>query len=328
MRKLWFISAILGFCFFNANAQNGLFSPKNIVNHYSTAGIGGGSSHYFGDLAPYSYFYHGLYTNVRWNITGNYTRFLSQQFGVRAQLSYIRIAGDDYTFGKRNLDNLWRNYIRNMNFRNDIKEFNISGIWNLLPQYNKGPRGRSTIMPFATAGIGFYSHRPEGNYPSNATGAPFEWVDLKTANTSSVNYSLVQVVMPLSLGIRYKLNEKIDITLEGGLRLTPTDYLDDVSQDPYLPAGGNPVLNPTILQLHRSGANRAVELLAIESDPQKIPAAAQNGQASWYTNFVGDEANVAGAITRRGSQRVDTYVVSMFTISYIISNKIQCPIIK
>jgi hypothetical protein len=34
-------------------AQSGIFSKKNKLKQYSTVGIGGGSSHYFGDLSPY-----------------------------------------------------------------------------------------------------------------------------------------------------------------------------------------------------------------------------------------------------------------------------------
>src|SRR6218665_1865055 len=74
-------------------AQNGMFSKKNKMNQYSSIGIGGGSSHYFGDLSPYSTFYYGLYTNVRWNATINYTRQLSPQFGARVSFTWARILG-------------------------------------------------------------------------------------------------------------------------------------------------------------------------------------------------------------------------------------------
>jgi hypothetical protein len=77
--------------------KNGLFSKKNVLNQYATVGIGGGSSHYFGDLAPYSRFYYGIYTNVRWNGSINYTRFLNANAAARISYTYARLYGDDYT---------------------------------------------------------------------------------------------------------------------------------------------------------------------------------------------------------------------------------------
>jgi hypothetical protein len=89
-------------------AQSGIFSKKNKLNQYSTVGVGGGSSHYFGDLSPYRYFYYGLITNVRWNATINYTRQLSPQIAARVGFTWARIYGDDYTFSQRNIEVLYQ----------------------------------------------------------------------------------------------------------------------------------------------------------------------------------------------------------------------------
>lgn len=327
-----------------AKAQ-GLFSPQKVVNQYTTVGIGGGSSHYFGDLAPYRYFYTSLYKNVRWNGTINYTRYFTPQAAARVQFTWARISGDDYTFAKTDLDKLWRNYVRNFHFRNDIKEFTISGVFNILPQYSKGPRGRSTFMPYFTVGAGFYAHNPQAYLPTTlATGAKTKdnWISLRDQKTAGQGlpsnpnkpYSLVQAVVPVGLGFRYKINEKFDFTIEGGLRLTPFDYLDDVGNDPYADPNELSRNFGTISSalgersaevIHsRTGTNRLPELLQIAGDPTKV-----NGIVTSPLNpAVFSSVEGFGAGTNRGSARKDSYFLTQFTISYIISNKIQCPVIK
>ena len=42
-------------------------------------------------------------------------------------------------------------------------------------------------------------------------------------------YSLTQVCIPFGGGVKFKLNDQIDLALEFGERLLFTDYLDDVS---------------------------------------------------------------------------------------------------
>lgn len=348
MKKILISILLIGFCY-GVQAQ-GLFSPRKLAEQYTTVGIGGGSSHYFGDLAPYSYAYHSLYTNVRWNGTVNYTRHFNSQFAVRADFTWARIAGDDYTFSQRDqgsgYENLWRNYVRNLHFRNDIKEFTISGIYNLLPQYSKGARGRKDIMPYVRAGLGFYAHDPKVTLPVTLVGGESGvWQSAKQYNTAgqtlptsdATAYSLVQVVVPVGFGIRYKLNEKWNISLEGSLRLTPFDYLDDVGDDAYF--------DPSQLQsnfgqfsaalgqrstegIHsRTGENRIPLLIQFSSDANKINGIGSSSFDPSFLNQVEGFEAVNGN-RQRGTSRIDSYFLTQFTISYIISNKIKCPVIK
>ena len=227
-------------------AQSGIFRKKNKINQYSSVGFGGGSSHYFGDLSPYSFFYYGLITNVRWNATVNYTRQLSPQVAARVAFTWARIAGDDYTYSQHNIDKFFQPFLRNLSFRNDIKEFTLTGLFNLLPQYGKGQQGRSSFMPYSFIGFGFYGHNPQARDVATVdpgTGAVTKggWTTLKDKQTSGqgINdtypkaYSLIQPVFPVGLGIKMKINEKFDLNLEGGLRITPFDYLDDVGKSDY-----------------------------------------------------------------------------------------------
>ncbi|WP_255069190.1 DUF6089 family protein [Lacihabitans sp. LS3-19] len=322
--------------------KKGLFSKKNVLNQYASVGIGGGSSHYYGDLAPYSYFYYGLYTNVRWNGTINYTRTLTSNVSARVSYTYARIYGDDNTYASKNLEKLSANYIRNMHFRNDLQEFVVSGIYNFLPQFGKGAKSRNKIMPYAAVGIGLYGHNPKARGPltfDNTTGLPIKakWEALRQYNTSGQgipgstvkSYSLVQPVMPIALGIKIKLNEKFDFSAEAGLRLTPFDYLDDVGNTSY------PSKSLMVSNYGQDAANlsyRAGEDYSATTGDLRIQnfiqAASQQGFSTAGIAPSTNAEQIYPYSSKRGSKRIDSYVLTQFTISYVLSNSIKCPVIK
>jgi len=282
------IAITIGYLFMSISVKSqGIFSPRNVVNQYTTVGFGGGSSHYYGDLSPYSHALNGLYTNVRWNLNANYTKYITPNTALRLQLSWIRILGDDYSYSQRNLDLFWQGYIRNLHFRNDIKEVALSGIFNLIPQYGKGgSRNRNAFTPYATIGIGLMAHDPKATLPLSIS-ATKTWQSLRQYNTSGQTipgstiktYSLVQAVLPLGLGMRFKVNSRIDIVLEGNVRLTKTDYLDDVGDSNYAnltqlssysgPNGAALSYRATEAINSRTGINRIPLLQQIYSDPSK-----------------------------------------------------------
>lgn len=323
-------------------AQSGIFSKKNKINQYSTVGFGGGSSHYFGDLSPYSYFYYGLITNVRWNATINYTRQLSPQIAARVGFTWARIAGDDYTFSQYNLNKFYQPFLRNLHFRNDIKEFALTGLFNLLPQYSKGPQGRSSIMPYSFIGFGFYAHNPQARDVATvnpATGAVTlgGWTNLKDKQTSGqgINdsypkaYSLLQPVFPIGLGVKIKINEKFDLGIEGGFRVTPFDYLDDVGKTNYPDPADLTAISP----LGAVFANRAGEDYTARTGISRVAE---------FANIATNTLGVAGSPTpsanglqifgypnsARGTGKWDSYFTTQITLSYVITSQIKCPPIK
>lgn len=322
-------------------AQGGIFSKRNKLNQYSYISIGGGTSHYFGDLSPYKTFYYGLYTNVQWNGTISYTRQFSPQFAARVGFTWARIVGDDFTYAQRNLDKYHTYFLRNLHFRNDIKEFALSGIFNLLPQTGKGQQGRRMVMPYATLGIGFYGHAPKARDSISTGQSVTKYVSLKELQTSGQgvivdapkSYSLLQVVFPISLGLKVKLTEKLDLNIEGGLRITPFDYLDDVGETFYpSPAAMRPV-SPDGLRF----SNRADEDIAARTGKSRVQIfqdiIARYGYAGASTTpspgVDGEKYVSFDAGSQRGSGRWDSYLVTQFTLSYNIGGSgIKCPPIK
>lgn len=336
---------ILSFCHLTYAQKNGIFSKQKLLSQYATVGVGAGTSHYFGDLAPYTYFYYGLYTNVRWNGSINYTRFLTTNAAARVSFTYARIAGDDYTYSNRNLEKLFVNNIRNLHFRNDIKEFTISGLFNLVPQEGKGAKGRSSVVPYFAIGLGFYGHNPQAKarptLDANGNLQESGWVSLKPYSTAGQGipgykkpYSLIQPVIPIGFGLRVKINEKFDFTAEASLRITPFDYLDDVGSDQYV--------DPNVLSANLGSdaaglAYRGDENVTAIGLKNRVPSflnAISRLNPSLSTTGMSPSADAAtyygfAINSKRGGQSpLDVYIVTQFTISYILSNSIKCPPIK
>lgn len=130
-------------------------------------------------------------------------------FRVRTDLSYFIIKQDDVE-EERNLG------FRSHNF--EAFEAIELGIFN-----------RKVLSPYAFLGVGFNWFSPQARSKSG------EWVSLRPLQTEKVNYEKNSLIIPFGAGINVKVSSKVQLNLEGGFRITFTDYLDDVSSYHYQP---------------------------------------------------------------------------------------------
>lgn len=311
-----FLSALLVSVVSNEGLAQGRQNPQFLP--YSEVGFGAGTSTYFGDLAGYSAPFRSLTTLPRWNVGLMYTRHFTPRLSVRASFTWARITGDDYTFTKSDPVGYAAQYVRNLQFRNDLKEFALIGMYDFIPG-GRTPRNRPKIAPYLLLGVALVAHNPVGLTGRNRPdGSAQQWVALQPLGTEgqgqpgyAKQYSLVTVSIPMGLGVRYALNESFNLAAE--VRLTPTfsDYLDDV--------GGNyPSPNDLSTPLAKEFSNRSQELLATRSG--------DNRQAGI------DKVIAAGgnpvSVQRGGAGRIpvkDSYLLTSFQIHYIIPAKIRCP---
>ena len=123
-------------------------------------------------------------------------------------------------------------YERNLSFRSTI--FEVSIVSEIHPRYLKKYSAHQKlprISPYLLGGIGFFNFNPQTKLQGN-------WVDLQPLSTEGQGFSeyperkvykLKQFNFPVGAGIKYKVSEIWNFSIECVYRILNTDYLDDVS---------------------------------------------------------------------------------------------------
>ena len=164
---------------------------------------------------------------------------LGAHFALRADLSFMMLAGDDaWANNGFNADNSNRGggddaffrYYRNLSFRSRVFEALVVGeiiAYNF--ELGGGYQGYSVLSPYAVVGIGVFNFKPQAYYDG-------QWVDLQPLSTEGqglisgrAKYKTTELCLPLGAGIRWSYNDVWSIGIEFTHRLTFTDYIDDVS---------------------------------------------------------------------------------------------------
>jgi hypothetical protein len=292
---------------------NPRFSP------YSTVSFGVGTANYYGDLAGYKQPFDS-FKLTRWNAALAYTRHFTPKLAARASFTYARLVGDDYMASKGNPTKNAVLFARNLHFRNDVKEFAVTGMYQFIPE-GRNSNDRPKIAPYLFLGIALVAHSPEARTPFNEVNADSSrrWVKLQPLRTEGQGqpgyakpYSLITAAIPAGLGVRYAVNENFSVGGEIGFRYTFTDYLDDV--------GGN-YADPAILQgLATVVADRRLENTAARKNNDRTAAGAEV-LASNPDAFTSTVRGAKGLLT-------DGYLITNFHVIYVIPGKIKCPPIR
>lgn len=326
--KIYFIT--IAIAFLSVNFAFGQLSDlfKRGKDSYSTVGLGGGSSHYFGDLSAYKTFYYGLYSNVRWNGTLNYTVQLNPVFSARAAFTYARIFGNDATYGGALADSRTQNArLRNLHFRNDLMEFTTMGLYTFIPlRERKSKNIPLQWSPYFGIGIGITSNDPKargsiqdnnGNIRFDQNGDVFiqPWQSLRSELNEGQTkvYSSIVPVFPISLGVKTKLNPNWILSVEGSFRLTFSDYLDDVGGGQY--------------QMTKELSYRADEdYYALTGQPRVDDFRKALGPGHPANAFPWPYAQqvVSGQRSADGKMK-DGYILTQITLNYIITSRVKCP---
>lgn len=297
---------------------------------YLTLGISLNALNYYGDLAP---------NPGRLSTDISFTRpavgiTASQRWGPRyslsASLMYGTLRGSDFSSADENdAENGKYRYYRNLSFRNRIKELSVIATFDLFENQSTYII-RAKWTPFAFAGLAVFHHNPQAiapaigldNQPLKEAG---QWVDLRALGTegqyaslepTDVNhgikpYNLLQLAIPIGVGVRFKVNEVVDFSTELAFRYLFTDYIDDVSRN-YVDLG---VLDS---ELARALSYRSNELT--KPDIARTPVTARNGVTYNLINGYGQESptNVRG---KRSNN--DIFTVTTFRVSYILGKSMH-----
>lgn len=182
-------------------------------------GVGIGAGHYFGDINTRAWLNRPKPAATIF-FRKNFGNYMAARIGASfAQLGY----SDRY-----NTHNEFM-YRRNLSFNSNIWELALQGDFNFFrfmpgePQYS--------FTPYVTLGAGIFSYDPY----AFLGGEKIFLRPLGTEGQGSTlyperkQYSTMGISFPIGAGIKYSINERINIGFEILHRFTNTDYLDDVS---------------------------------------------------------------------------------------------------
>ncbi|HEX7847390.1 MAG TPA: DUF6089 family protein [Chitinophagaceae bacterium] len=259
---------------------------QDAIKQEGEFGIGLGAAHYFGDLNTRAHL-----NRPKMAASVFFRKNFGNYIAVRLGATYARLGYSD----KYNDHNEYM-YRRNLSFNSNVWELALQGDFNFFrfmpgePPYN--------FTPYITLGVGVFSYDPF----AYLGGKKVMLRELNTEGQGSSSYpdrqpySSSAISFPFGAGIKYSINERINIGFEILHRFTNTDYLDDVSKtyvDPSIfPANPDGTPSPAFL-LH----DRSYEL----GEPIGIP----------------DRA-------RGNSKQKDQFVTAMFYLTFNLQSY-RCP---
>ena len=304
---------------------------------YLSLGASIDALNYFGDLAPNSNIASTdiSFTSPAFTIFGSYR--YTPNLNIRGSFSWGRLKADDFESADPYGESSRYRYVRNLSFRNDIKELAMTVSWDFLGNHGTF-LNRLDFVPYAYAGLAVFHHNPKAKAPElDKFGNPLEeageWVALRPLGTEGQlneaydvkKYSTIQPSIPLGIGIRAKLQKRLDFEFEIGYRFLFTDYIDDVS--------GNYVdLGALDSELARAMSDRSREPVGANSgNARDFEAIEATAKLDTYTSeFDGRDYTVYAGYgsdyptNNRGKVNDnDGYLVTSFKISYIVSGSFR-----
>ena len=248
--------------------------------------------------------------STSWAIGGSFRYYMRANMAAKANLYIAQVTGHD-----QNSANPTRK-ARNLNFRTQIIELSVQYELYFLTERAKGmyrlrgARGLKKLKldGYLFAGIGAFYYNPQGY----ADGA---WHNLREIGTEGQTsgkgskYSVIAACLPVGVGFKKKINRKMSLGLEIGVRFTATDYIDDVSgyyQEPDEIRNANP------------GQPNTAAKLANPNHTTNNGTVTNNFPSVTYNQ---DDGSVAEYQVRGNPDNNDTYMFTTLTFTYKIQRK-------
>ena len=249
-------------------------------------GITAGAAHYFGDLNTRAALNRpkpalGIFFRKQF---GNYV-------GMRISAHYAQLGYSDI-YSKNDYQKT-----RNLSFNTNIWELALQGDFNFF-KFIPGDQ-EHLFTPYVTLGAGVFTYDPYAYLDG-------EKVFLRPLGTEGQligyngrkPYSTMAFCIPLGVGIKYNISEKMNLSFEITQRFTTTDYIDDVSST---------YIGSFRFQSLPSGLPSTAAILqdrSTEVDPRN-PLGVEGRQRGW-------------------SKQKDQYVIAEIGLSFNISTY-KCP---
>jgi opacity protein-like surface antigen len=177
-------------------------------------GVFVGVSSYEGDVHCLEEENLNIFTEANATFGVSFYKNFSKQLSGGVNLFFAKLSGTDKAFTSNK-----GHQQRGFSFTNNITEISL--------RVNYAPFGHKTwkVSPYVFGGVGLALGSADTDYNKSAQSDE----KLKQLNTDIQNATASSFALPVGVGLTYRLNEKLDINLEAGMRFGLNDYMDGVS---------------------------------------------------------------------------------------------------
>ncbi len=204
------------------------------------AGLNFGPTFFLGDLGGG----YGKGTTFLKDLNLEETRFMKGAFvsiypadwiGLRVAAQITYLSGQDNNITTDGIHEAYRKE-RNLDFKSNVWELYTAIEVFPLMMFNKYDDYDPRLKPYGFAGIGLFKFNPMGSL--TATNGNKTWYELQPLRTEGQGmseypdkkpYNLTQINIPMGVGLKYELSDRVNLATELLYRKTFTDYIDDVS---------------------------------------------------------------------------------------------------
>lgn len=148
---------------------------------------------------------------------------INPQWGIRANMMHGKISGDDQNY----LSPSWRQQ-RAFNFKTNLTELGLLIEWNPLEKRRFAPNSsfNKKVSPYLFTGIAGVFFDPQTNFSENKLDQLTAAIEVD----QSSQFPNAQLTIPMGMGVKVNVSDRLVVGVEGGVRPGFTDYLDGVSQ--------------------------------------------------------------------------------------------------
>lgn len=221
-------SKFLAILFFTAMSYSAVAQRYDYVQK-GEFGITVGAAHYFGDLNT-----RASINRPKQAVGAYFRKQFGNYIGLRISAHYAQLGYSD-TYSKSDYQKT-----RNLSFNTNLWELALQGDFNFFKFIPNDPAYLFT--PYITLGVGVFTYDPYAYLDGKKEFLrPLGTEGQMIGYNGRKQYSTMAMCIPLGVGIKYNISEKINFTFEITQRFTNTDYLDDVSRT-YIGSNNFPLL--------------------------------------------------------------------------------------
>jgi len=219
MKKIALYLVFTVVAMFGARAQRG----SNGYELQGEFGVSVGAAHYFGDLNT-----RASLNRPKPAIGIFFTKQFNNYLAMRISSHYAQLGFSD-TYSKNDFQKA-----RNLSFNSDIWELAVHADFNFFKFMPGDPN--YSFTPFVSLGLGVFSYNPYAYLanqkvylrPLGTEGQNINYIGADGATRKP--YGSMAVCVPIGLGIKYNVNDRLNLTFQVAQRLTTSDYIDDISK--------------------------------------------------------------------------------------------------